>query len=95
MNRMFATLPSAFCISGQFFRECFEVSQGECEQSASSAVGTCLQKYKDRIPKVLIQPRDGGHWGKIIDDCAVEAYEKNLQKKRIKNTKCNDPNNWR
>ncbi len=95
MNKMSATLPSAFCISGQFFRECFEVSQAECEGAASSAVWACLQKYRDQIPKLLIQPKDGGHWGKIIDDCAVEAYEKNLQKRRINNTKCNDPNNWR
>jgi len=95
MNKMSATLPSVFCLGGQFFRECFEVSRGECEQAAAFAVRACLQKYKDQIPKVLIQPKDGGHWGKIIDDCTVQACEKNLQKKRINNTKCNDPNNWR
>jgi len=95
MNKMSTALPSAFCISGQFFRECFEVSQDECEGAATSAVRFCLQKYKDQIPKVLIQPKDGGHWGKIIDDCTVEAYEKALQTKRISNSKCNDPSHWR
>ncbi len=95
MNKMSNTLPTVFCLSGQFFRECFEVSPVECEQSAYSAVRACLQSYKNQIPRVLIQPRDGGHWGKIIDDCTVDAYQKALQKKRISNTKCDDPNNWR
>jgi hypothetical protein len=95
IDKMWTALPAAFCLADQYFRECFDVSQIECEETALSASRICLQKYKDQIPKVLIQPKDGSHWGKIIGSCAGEAYEITLQKKRISNTKCNDPNNWR
>ncbi len=95
IDRMFTGLPTAFCQRDQYFRQCFDVSQTECEETAMSASRVCLQKYKDQIPDIFIQPKDGTYWGRIIGSCAGEAYEMTLLKKRISNKRCNDPNNWR
>ncbi len=95
IDRMSTALPTAFCQRDQYFRQCFDVSQTECEETAMSASRVCLQKYKDQIPDIFIQPKDGTYWGRIIGSCAGEAYEMTLLKKRISNKRCNDPNNWR
>ena len=95
IDSMSSALPTAFCQSGQYFRQCFDVSQTECEETAASAARVCLQKYKDNIPGTLIQPKDGNYWGTVIGRCAGEAYAITLQKKRISNQKCNDPNSWK
>lgn len=91
---MTTVLPTAFCSSGQYFRECFSVTAQECEETASSATRICLNNYIDKMPEVLQQPQDGTHWGMIIGACAGEAYEVALLKKRIKNDKCDNPANW-
>jgi hypothetical protein len=95
INSMSTALPNAFCQPDQYFRQCFDVSQAECEETAMSATKMCLQKYKDKIPNTLIQPKDGAYWGRIVGSCAGETYETTLLKKRISNKRCNDPNNWR
>jgi len=95
INSMSTVLPTAFCQADQYFRQCFDVSQTECEETAMSATRVCLQKYKDKIPDTLTQPKDGTYWGRIIGRCAGESYEITLRKKRISNQKCNDSNNWK
>jgi len=95
MDSMSTVLPTALCQADQYFRQCFDVSQTECEETATSATRVCLQKYKDKIPNTLVQPRDGAYWGSLVGACAGEAYEVTLQKKRISNQKCDDPNNWK
>jgi hypothetical protein len=95
IDSMSTALPTAFCQSGQYFRQCFDLSQAECEETAMSATRVCLQKYKDKIPNTLAQPKDGTYWGRIVGSCAGEAYEITLRKKRISNQRCNDPNSWR
>ena len=95
IDSMSTVLPTAFCQPDQYFRQCFDISQTECEETAISATRICLQKYKDKIPNILIQPKDGAYWGRIIGSCAGEAYEMAFLKKRISNKRCNDPNNWR
>lgn len=94
MNAVSTALPTAFCNSSQYFRQCFTVTAQECEETAASATRVCLNKHKDKIPNTLIQPKDGTHWGTIIGSCAGEAYEVSLVKKRIKNKKCDNPENW-
>jgi hypothetical protein len=95
INSMSTALPTAFCQADQYFRHCFDVSQTECEETAMSATRVCLQKYQDKIPGTLTQPKDGTYWGRIIGSCAGEAYEITLRKKRISNQRCNDPNSWK
>jgi len=95
LDSMSTVLPTVFCQGNQYFRQCFDVSQAECEETAASATRVCLQKYKDKIPDTLIQPMDGNYWGTVIGRCAGEAYAITSQKKRISNQTLNDPNNWK
>jgi len=91
IDRMSANLPTAFCQSKQFPRQCFEVTQIECEETALSATIICLEKYKEKIPNVLNHPKDGRHWGKIIGRCAGDVYAAAFSKRRISSKKCNNP----
>ncbi len=95
MNSMSTALPTLFCQADQYFRQCFQITQRECEEIALSSSRVCLKKYEKDIPSVLNQPKDGNHWGSIIGSCAGESFELVLQKKRISNEKCNNPENWK
>lgn len=92
---MSTALPTAFCQSNQYFRQCFNVTQAECVDTAFSATRSCLEQYKDEIPDILNQSGDGSHWGRIIRSCASESYELALHDKLIQNEKCSNPDYWR
>lgn len=95
INGMTSALPAYFCKAEQYFRQCFKVTQVECEEAALSTTRICLAQYKDKIPASLKQPEDGQKWGTVIGSCAGSAYGVSLQKKGISNSKCNDANNWK
>jgi len=93
MNGISTALPTTFCQSKQYFRQCFEVTQIECEETAMSATRICLEKHKIKIPNVL-KLKDSQHWGGIIGRCAGRAYGMVFQKKGISSKKCNNLANW-
>jgi len=95
INGMSSALPAYFCKADQYFRQCFNVTQIECEETALSTTRICLAQNKNKIPSRLRQPEDGAQWGTAVGSCAGSAYEVALQKKRINNSKCNNPNNWK
>lgn len=91
---MKSALPTAFCNPSMYFRQCFKVTANQCEETALSATRICLENNKVNIPDILIQPKDGTHWGTIVGTCAGETYEKSLSKLKVSNTKCNNAANW-
>lgn len=95
IDSMSTVLPTAFCSAPQYFRQCFDVTAAQCEETAASATRICLARYKDEIPAVLNQPQDGTRWGTTIGTCAGQAYEATLLKQRRNDAKCNDPGRWR
>jgi hypothetical protein len=95
VDSMFTHLPPLLCQPDQYFRQCFDVSNTQCEKTATSATRACLQKYKGEIPNTLKQPKDGTYWGRILGSCVSDVYEKTLMEKRISNKRCNDPTSWR
>ena len=92
---METAIPTMFCASSQYFRQCFSVSPEECEETSASAARVCLSRYRDQIPEVLNQPQDGQRLGQLVGQCAGSTYEIALAKKRTSTPKCNDPANWR
>lgn len=91
---MKTALPAHFCQQAQYFRQCFEVTVEECEEVAASSTRICLRELNQQIPEVLVQPKDGTHWGGKVGQCAGTTYESVLKKKRISNSKCNNVSNW-
>jgi hypothetical protein len=94
IKNMSAKLPVYFCQQEQIFRQCFKVTQAECQETASSASRVCLDQNKHKIPTHIRKAEVGAYWGTVIGSCAGVTYEKILKKKRINNSKCNNPNNW-
>jgi len=95
INGMTTALPAYFCKADQYFRQCFTVTQVECEEVALSTTRICLAQNKNAMPAILKQPEDGTRWGSVVGACAGEAYEISLQKKLINSARCKDPNNWK
>lgn len=91
---MKTTVPAFFCGPEQYFRQCFQVSAPECEETAASSTRTCLRKIEGQIPDKLVQPGDGTFWGNKIGQCAGIIYEAVLADKRISTAECNDVSNW-
>lgn len=94
ITAMKTALPTAFCNSAQYFRQCFEVTATECEETAASATRVCLNKFSGQIPSILHQPQDGTEWGAKVGECAGNAYGVALTSKKISNARCNNPANW-
>jgi len=94
-DMMSTALPTAFCTPQSYFRQCFKISAQECEETASSATRVCLNKHANDIPRTMVMPKDGQHWGTVLGQCAGNSVEGALLKRRISNAKCNDPNQWR
>jgi len=94
MKEMTTLLPVIFCQSDQYFRQCFNVSAEKCEEAAASATRVCMGKYADQIPEILVQPKDGTHWGTELGNCAGVAYEYALVKQRKSEDICNDASHW-
>ncbi|WP_028021673.1 hypothetical protein [Enterovibrio calviensis] len=95
VNAMKTALPTAFCAPQQYFRQCFDVTPVQCEETAASATRVCLSNYQDSLPETFVQPNDGAHWGTIVGTCAGEAYIATLPEKYLESEKCDNPDNWR
>ena len=94
IDSMKTGLPVLFCKDGSYFRSCFQVSQEECESTASSATRVCLSKFEGSIPLQLHQPADGSSWGQKVGECAGNAFETTRADQKTNSAKCNDPSAW-
>jgi len=74
-------LPAEFCKEGEYFRECFKLSNRECLENAEATVKSCLLKLNSQIPKRIVQHEDGVHWGQQVFNCAGHAIELRLKTK--------------
>ena len=93
-DSMSTALPKAFCESIHFFRQCFDVNEVQCFETASLATKICLHKYINQIPDTLNQPKDGAKWSNIIGQCAGENFYATLQRKYKATAECDAINHW-
>lgn len=94
LEAMRTTMPTVLCDSAQYFRQCFDVTAQECEETAASSTRVCINDVEHLIPEMMRLPADGNAWGTRIGQCAGTAYEAALRDKRISNPKCNNPASW-
>ena len=94
IGQMTTAVPVLFCQSEQYFRQCFDVSAEQCEETMSSATRVCIRKFQTEIPSTLLQPQDGTHWGNVVGKCVGESYELSLANKHKNEDICFDISNW-
>ncbi|MBF0472295.1 MAG: hypothetical protein HQK91_10950 [Nitrospirae bacterium] len=82
--------PVIFCQDDQYFRQCFNVTQSECEKVVLSATKVCSEKNIDKIPNILHQPDDGRYWGSYIGKCVASTFDLVYNNKFTNSSKCQD-----
>lgn len=94
MEEMKSALPKTFCQSIHFFRQCFDINEIQCIETASLATKICLHKYINQIPELLQQPKDGARWSNAIGQCAGENFYETLRRKYKATAECDEMNHW-
>ncbi len=93
---MYALLPELVCQDNQIYRQCYAVSQNECETAMKSATADCLQSHLSELPPdITTNKKIGSHWGEIVGACASEKYSSSLKSKFTNTNDCNNMNNWK
>lgn len=95
IDTMSTLLPVEFCKPTTYFRECFEISQEECEEVVGSAARVCLNKFKKEIPDAISSREESADWGEVVGECAGGILEITFIEQRIDSEKCKDLDNWR
>ncbi|WP_455375469.1 hypothetical protein [Kaarinaea lacus] len=95
VDTMKTALPTAFCQSMHFFRQCFDVNEDQCIETASLATKICIHKYITQIPDTLNQPKDGAKWSNIIGQCVGENYFATLSRIYKESQECDEMNFWK
>jgi hypothetical protein len=86
-------LPTTFCQPGMYFRECFKVTEAQCNEVASTTTHQCLKDVEDKLPATL-DASSGRDWGTKVGTCAGGQFETSQMTKKVASAKCSDPSNW-
>jgi hypothetical protein len=89
VSAMETGLPVTFCNSKSFFRQCFNITDRECEEVAISATRVCVKKYNNEIPDPIQHREDAGKIGNDVGRCVGETLSVSFLKQYISNTTCN------
>ncbi|MDD3597369.1 hypothetical protein [Sulfuricurvum sp.] len=81
--------PVKFCNPQTPFRQCFNITPQECEETISSATRVCIKKSNNQIPNFITSREEAGQIGKDIGSCAGQAFALTHRKKFIISDQCN------
>jgi len=81
--------PVKFCNPQMPFRQCFNITPQECEETISSATRVCSKNLNNQIPNFIMSREEAGKVGKDIGSCAGQAFALTHHKKFITNKQCN------
>lgn len=81
--------PVKFCNPQMPFRQCFNVTPQECEETVSSATRVCSKKLNNQIPNFIMSREEAGKIGKDIGSCTGQAFALTHHKKFIASDQCN------
>jgi hypothetical protein len=84
-------LVAAFCEPQQFFRRCFDITEGDCLAVASQSIRRCFDITT--IPDPIDQ-KQGGETGRKVGECAGNEFETVLARTRRHDRNCDDPSAW-
>ncbi len=87
-------LPGHTCREGQYFRECFDVTGEQCNDTMTSLFDACLERYRDRLSDTIKLLGEGSRWGQVLGSCAGSQYDMERRSERIHSPRRNNPNEW-
>ena len=89
INFMTKNMPSLFCKPDQYYRDCYEVTKEECEDTASFAVEACIANYIQDLPDIFSY-EESRKWGAVIEKCVDEEYERTYSNQKKDTQECKE-----
>jgi hypothetical protein len=77
------------CQDKGVFRQCFSITQADCEKSVRGMAKLCEKPLSRRMPQTLKTKRDAGFWGSQYAVCIARRFaEIHAEKMNKKNKDC-------
>lgn len=92
IKQMSSELPLAFCDNREYFGQCFEVEQKNCQKAVSQLTKNCLKDLE--VPKSVRLATAGLKLGHKLGRCIGARYEKNMIQKKKKDSICVELKQW-
>jgi hypothetical protein len=88
-------LSADLCKPAAYFRQCFQVTEGECTERVQRLVKVCLDEHASEMPE-RFDSQSGERVGRVVGACAGGRYEVELAQegRRTSSARCNDPQAW-
>jgi len=86
---MTKNMPTAFCKSDQYYRDCYEVTKEECEDTAAFAVEACIANHIQELPDIFSY-EESRKWGAIIEKCIDEEYSRTFSNQKMDTPECKE-----
>lgn len=86
---MTKNMPTVFCKSDQYYRDCYEVTKEECENTAAFAVEACIANHIQELPDTFSY-EESRKWGAIIEKCVDEEYSRTFSNQKMDTPECKE-----
>jgi len=86
---MTQNMPALFCKTDQYYRDCYEVTQEECESTAAFAVEACISSHIQELPDIFSY-EESRKWGALIEKCVDEEYSQTLSGQKKDTPECQE-----
>ena len=89
INFMTKNMPALFCKPDQYYRDCYEVTKEECEDTAAFAVQACITNHMQELPDIFSY-EESRRWGGIIEKCVDEEYSRTFSNQKKDTEECKE-----
>lgn len=80
--------PLKICEPNSYYRQCFTISESECQAFALTLTNACLKALKDKIPENVHLKDDGIALGGLVGACFGDLYESYMAHKKLSLDAC-------
>jgi len=86
---MTKNMPALFCKPDQYYRDCYEVTKEECEDTAAFAVQACIANHIQELPD-FFSYEASRQWGATIEKCVDEEYSRTFSNQKKDTQECKE-----
>ncbi|MEW6670583.1 MAG: hypothetical protein AB1427_02715 [Thermodesulfobacteriota bacterium] len=86
---MTKNMPGLFCKAGQYYRDCFDVTKKECEDTAALTIELCILNHSQELPDIFTYD-ESRRWGSIVEKCVDEEYNRSFSNQKKDTPECNE-----